>query len=72
MMTQSLNMLLGGDQDQSFSSRSYEAMLVGRPWGRLAVTLIDALFYPIAGRGHCAGAYASDTERTYSPCAPAS
>lgn len=55
------NAFWGGNRDQSFSSRSYEARLTGRPWGRVAVPVIDLLFGP----GHCSGAYHSDTERTY-------
>lgn len=64
-LTQGLNTILGGDRDQSFSSRSYEAMLTGKWWGRAAVTIIDALFYPFDGKGHCEQSYNSDTERTY-------
>ena len=55
------NAFWGGNRDQSFSSRSYEARLLGKRWGKVAVPVIDALF----GAGHCAGAYRSDDERTY-------
>jgi hypothetical protein len=62
-LTQLLNALLGGDRDQSFSSRSFEARLTGKAWGYLAVPLGDLLFFwqPF----HCLNAYLSDTERTY-------
>lgn len=55
------NAIWGGNRDQSFSSRSYEARLTGRLWGHLAVPMIDAVFY----KGHCRDAYYSDDERTY-------
>lgn len=64
-LTQGLNSLLGGDRDQSFSSRSYEAKLTGKAWGKVAVFLVDALFYPFGGSGHCKRSYEADTERTY-------
>lgn len=65
-LTQGLNSLLGGNRDQSFSSRTYEAFVAGKRWGRIVLPLIDTLFYPFGGWGHCARAYTSDTERTYS------
>ena len=55
------NAVWGGNRDQSFSSRSYEARLLGKRWGKVAVPMIDALF----GKGHCEAAYRSDDERTY-------
>lgn len=55
------NAVWGGNRDQSFSSRSYEARLVGRWWGRIAVPVIDF----VLGKGHCSVAYYSDDERTY-------
>jgi hypothetical protein len=61
-LTQGLNTLLGGNRDQSFSSRSYEAKQVGKWWGSTSVFLIELIF----GKGHCERAFLSDTERTYS------
>jgi hypothetical protein len=61
MLTQGLNTLLGGNEDQSFSSRSFEARSVGRPWARAAVPLLDLVF----GKNHCERSFNSDTERTY-------
>lgn len=55
------NCFWGGNRDQSFSSRSWEASLRGRRWGRISVRIVDCLF----GAGHCEGAYNSDDERTY-------
>lgn len=59
--SQLLNATTGGNRDQSFSSRSWEAKTVGRPWGPLSVAFVDLLF----GTGHCEGAFNSDNERTY-------
>lgn len=61
--SQGWNAIWGGHRDQSFSSRSYEAALLGKRWGRVAVALIDGLFFFQAG--HCRRAYQSDDERTY-------
>ncbi len=57
------NALLGGDRDQSFSARAYEASLVGKWWGHAAVAAVNTLFF--FQPGHCARAYRSDNERTY-------
>lgn len=55
------NAFWGGNRDQSYSSRSWEAKVTGRWWGPYSVRLIDLLF----GKGHCEGAFNSDDERTY-------
>lgn len=61
------NAVFGGNPDQSFSSRSWEAMRLGIWWGCEAVRLIDFGFLLFAGeRDHCWNAYQSDDERTYS------
>lgn len=60
--SQFLNATLGGNRDQSFSSRSYEAALAGRWWGKVAVAVIDLLF--VAELDHCRAAYLSDDERS--------
>lgn len=57
------NAFWGGNRDQSFSSRSYEARLLGKWWGYIAVPVVNALFL---NRNHCEEAYRSDDERTYS------
>jgi hypothetical protein len=57
------NAIWGGHRDQSFSSRAYEARLLGKRWGRIAVAIIDRLFF--FDPGHCRRAYASDDERSY-------
>jgi hypothetical protein len=58
------NAVWGGDRDQSFSSRSWEAKLLGRFGASLMVVLIDLLFF--FEKNHCQRAYESDTERSYS------
>lgn len=55
------NAFWGGNRDQSFSSRSWEAKTVGKWWGKYSVIVVDFMF----GTGHCEGAYLSDDERTY-------
>lgn len=55
------NAFWGGDRDQTFSSRSWEAKQAGKWYGRYAVAFVDLLF----GKGHCEAAYQSDDERTY-------
>lgn len=57
------NAVWGGDRDQSFSSRSYEAMLAGKWWGKVAVAVVNRLFW--WEPDHCRRAYGSDDERTY-------
>lgn len=56
------NAIWGGNRDQSFSSRSYEAKLLGKWWGYIAVPIINAMF---RDPNHCANAYRSDDERTH-------
>lgn len=58
------NAIWGGHRDQSFSSRSYEAKLLGKRWGRIAVPIVNAVFF--WEPDHCRRAYLSDNERTYS------
>lgn len=43
------NAALGGSEDETISSRSWNAKVRGEPWGPLAVWIIDAGF----GAGHC-------------------
>lgn len=57
------NTILFGNRDQSFSSRAWEARLLGKWWGRPAVALINRLFW--FEPDHCRRAYESDEERTY-------
>jgi hypothetical protein len=61
-LTQGLNTLLGGNRDQSFCSRAYEAKLLGKWWPKAIIPPLELIF----GKGHCERAYFSDTERTYS------
>jgi hypothetical protein len=51
-LSQLLNVLLNGNEDESFSSRSWKARAKGKAWGKIAVPLIDAVF----GKGHCQAA----------------
>lgn len=55
-LSQLWNVLLNGNEDESFSSRSWKAKVKGKAWGRVAVAIIDA----IKGRGHCEGAVELD------------
>ena len=55
------NAVWGGNRDQSVSSRSWEAKITGRWWGRYSVAFVDFWF----GKGHCYLAYISDDERSY-------
>lgn len=60
------NAIFLGNPDQSFSSRSYEAMSLGRPGWRFAVRVIDLLFrLVLRQRDHCLLSFNSDNERTY-------
>lgn len=61
--SQWLNALLAGNRDQSLSSRSYEAWSKGLLFGRTALPAIDTLFW--FQPNHCATAFLSDDERTY-------
>lgn len=57
------NAVWGGNRDQSFCSRSYEAKLAGKRWAIVAVAVLDVLFF--FQPDHCATAFHSDDERTY-------
>lgn len=57
------NAIWGGHRDQSFSARAYEASLMDRRWGVIAVALIDRLFW--FQPDHCRRAFLADDERTY-------
>lgn len=61
--SQMWNAFWGGHRDQSFSSRSYEAMLAGKWWGKIAVVVVNRLFW--WEQDHCRRAFLSDDERTY-------
>lgn len=43
------NAIVGGSPRETLSGSAGRALAAGKPWGKPAVTLIDALF----GRGHC-------------------
>jgi hypothetical protein len=62
-LTQLLNAILGGDRDQSFSSRSWEALQAGKSWPSVIVPLLDRIFF--WERQHCYRAFQSDIERSY-------
>lgn len=47
------NALLMGSEDDTISSRAWKAKVKGRTWGKIAVPIIDALFRPLQGPGHC-------------------
>lgn len=47
----------GAYADETMSSRAYRMDRDGKPWGRLLRPVIDALFYPLQGPGHCQGAF---------------
>jgi hypothetical protein len=55
-ISQLWNVLLNGNEDDSFSSRSWKAREKGKAWGKVAVVLIDAVF----GKGHCERAVERD------------
>jgi len=52
-LDQLANAVLGGSADETISSRAWKAKLRGKVWGAIAAHVIDALFYPIEGPGHC-------------------
>lgn len=63
--SQFLNALTGGNRDQTFSSRCYEAAVIKRKWlWWIPYLLINALYRPWQ-RNHCKDAYEYDSERTY-------
>lgn len=47
------NAILMGNEDDTISSRSWKAYEKGRPWARVAVPVIDLIFLPFGGPGHC-------------------
>jgi hypothetical protein len=59
--SQALNAFLGGNRDQTFSSRSYEGFLLRKRLCLISKPCIDFLF----GDGHCEKAFSTDNERTY-------
>lgn len=53
-LDQGLNTLLGGDPDETISSRVGRAAQAGKRWGRTAERIIDRLFIWLGeGPGHC-------------------
>lgn len=51
---QGINTLLGGDPDETLSSRVGRASLAGKRWARIAERIIDRLFELLGeGPGHC-------------------
>ena len=52
-LTQALNALTGGGQDLSFSARSAELAEKGAVLGYVRVALVNLLFLPFEGWGHC-------------------
>ena len=57
------NTVWWGNPDQSFSSRCWEARLLGQRWAFVAVPLVNLI---MLSPTHCRAAYLSDDERTYS------
>lgn len=57
--------------DETLSCRAYRMWRDGKPWGRLAMPLIDWLFgwqtLPPGAIGHCHGAYIKERQRYNSP-----
>ena len=70
---QALNVLLtpwhiGAWADETMSSRAWRAWRDGRPWGRVARPVIDALFvWQRAPGGHCRQAYERELQRYHAP-----
>lgn len=78
-LSQGLNAILGGNRDQTLSSRIYEAAVVAERhhWWPVMVALdwfwcvVDQLLRkPKPELDHCAWAYTQDTERTYTARGP--
>ncbi|MGL4574539.1 MAG: hypothetical protein ACRCV9_07095 [Burkholderiaceae bacterium] len=68
---QLLNVLTGGNAEETLSARSYRAWLKARAWG-WAMHVIDALFVWQEwifkdGLGHCQRAYLREKERGHLP-----
>ena len=62
---QQLNTLLGGNADETLSSRAYRAEQNGKPWGKIFRPLIDKIFF--WQKSHCYGAYLSEVARRQLP-----
>lgn len=62
-LSQFWNVCLGGNRDQSLSSRAWEAKLAGRWYGPAWVAVINTMFF--FEPDHCENAYLSDDERSY-------
>lgn len=53
-LTQLLNALTGGNEDQSFSGRTGVAYLLGKRWAKIVKPVIDFIFKIIKGdKNHC-------------------
>ena len=52
--------------DETLSARAYRAHRDGKPWGRVAMPVIDILFR-WQGPGHCRAAYDKEAARLHSP-----
>lgn len=62
--TQGWNAFWGGNPDQTFSGRSWEARSEGKLWGYIAVAVIDTLFF--WQEDHCRMSFLRDeSEKTY-------
>ena len=64
---QLINALLGGWCDETLSSYAYRLHQAGKPWGRLLMPPIDAIFSIWQGRNHCERAYIAERERLHAP-----
>lgn len=68
---QLLNALLGGWSDETLSSYAYRLWRDGKPWGRVWMPVIDALFFwqkqDVHVIGHCHGAYLKEQTRYHFP-----
>ncbi len=56
----------GAWADETLSSRAYRMHAKGRPWGRIWMPIIDALFI-WQGPGYCRNAYLKERERIHVP-----
>lgn len=63
--SQLLNTILGGERDQTFSARIYEATLVRKPWAGVMRRIVNGLWF--WQRDHVKSAYHADSEHTYLP-----
>lgn len=55
-----LNAVTGGDGAATFSAGSYDRLVRGSAWGRVAVAIVDGL--PFNGPGHCEEAWSWHVE----------